>query len=942
MKILSQLSVFVVLLLSLNARADVVVMQPLTTFGPHGDGSLRPDDVPGLTWTNQFQRGMAYNPTTGHLLVVDRTDNGGVNYTVFIYDGQTGASLGTLPNITPLAGGNAAFPLNLIGVADDGAIYAANLTSATATNETRIYRWATEIDAPTLVSPALPPTLADDPGAGDAVASQKRWGDTMSVRGSGLGTQILLANRGTFAAIFTPDDGSMAHFTPKRLTTDVGTGDIGTGLSFGSGATFWGTSGASGNGPLIHLSFDTNAGTATTLTNFPSPRLPGTISPILVMPGSNLLAGITMVGGADVVRLYDITDPTNPVLQDRKSFVTPTNNAVFGGSLALGTNGVLYALDSDNGIMAFTLTVAGSNPLPPAFFLNPANQFGFVGTNVTLNAGADSTLPITYEWLKFGTNFNSSATNASLTLTNVQLSDNGNYSLVASNSAGAVTSSVAVVTIAVPTSGPTTWNLAAGGSWNSATSWNPMVIPNGIGASAIFNNAASGSNPAQTGNRAVTADAPQVVGSIIFNNDAANAFTTTISAGGGSVNFDETNAGPAAVIIPTALGTGNNTLVAPTILTDNLVVTVHNITASSVQGGFNFTAAVSGPGGFTKLGDGGMTFGTGAKTYTGPTVLAGGRMRMSVAAQPQQTASFTIAAGGQLDQITAGTLTMGTGPLNLNGAGPTSGPFAAFPGAIRNDTGLISTINNVVVLQSDTLIHVQGTAGSTTFANSISGPGKLTLTSPNHDANLGSLILNGANTYAGGTLVDGGILVVGPSASLGSGNVTVKSAHAVFAGSSAKLTIQDGAGNVIADTATLSLAGGNVGGLADDGYAELGAGVNDTVGGLILGGVPQGAGTYGSTLSSATTQNNEYFAGTGIITVVPAAVPPTLTVTLAAPNVILSWPTSFTGFNLVSSTDVTVARNTWTAVTNPVVVVGPNNTVTVEASGGGRFFTLKQ
>src|SRR5205814_1764032 len=110
------------------------------------------------------------------------------------------------------------------------------------------------------------------------------------------------------------------------------------------------------------------------------------------------------------------------------------------------------------------------------------------------------------------------------------------------------------------------------------------------------------------------------------------------------------------------------------------------------------------------------------------TVLSGGRMRISAAAQPSGTSSFTINSGGQLTLITAGDFTFGTGALNLNGAGPTTGPFASFPGAIRNNTDLIATIHNAIVLQSDSLIHVQGSAsGSTTLAGNVSGPGKLTV-----------------------------------------------------------------------------------------------------------------------------------------------------------------------------------------------------------------------
>jgi hypothetical protein len=50
-------------------------------------------------------------------------------------------------------------------------------------------------------------------------------------------------------------------------------------------------------------------------------------------------------------------------------------------------------------------------------------------------------------------------------------------------------------------------------------------------------------------------------------------------------------------------------------------------------------------------------------------------------------------------------------------------------------------------------------------------------------------------------------------------------------------------------------------------YVELGSGINESVFLLFLNGLPQGPGTYGSTLSSAAFKNNEYFSGTGIITV---------------------------------------------------------------------------
>ncbi len=433
-----------------------------------------------------------------------------------------------------------------------------------------------------------------------------------------------------------------------------------------------------------------------------------------------------------------------------------------------------------------------------------------------------------------------------------------------------VASAASFVLLPTPDVLAETWALPGGGSWNLAIDWSPASIPNGIGASAIFNGAATAANPAQSANRTITLDGPQTVGSILFNNDLST-FTNSLTTGaGGSLAFDEAGAGP-ATITTTGTGTGNNSISAAITLNDSLVAVVNNTAATSASGSLNLTAAISGPGGFTKQGDGTATFGTAAKTYTGATILSGGRMRISVTGQPAASSSFTVNAGAQLTPIVAGTYILGAGTLNLNGSGATTGPIAAFVGAIRQDSSLAVTISNTVNLQSDTLLHVQGSAsGSLTFSSSISGVGRLTFTTPSHDANLGSLVLQGANNYSGGTTVNGGILrLSGSAASLGTGDVTVVSANAAFATSSARVTIETGVLDAIANTATLSLAGGNVATVADDGFIELQAGVNEVIGGLRLGGVTQAFGTYGSNASVAAFKFDEYFSGSGIVTVIP-------------------------------------------------------------------------
>ncbi len=79
----------------------------------------------------------------------------------------------------------------------------------------------------------------------------------------------------------------------------------------------------------------------------------------------------------------------------------------------------------------------------------PADQSVMIGSNATFAATAGGTPPLSYWWRFNGTNLNSPITN-SLTLTNVQLTNAGNYFVVVSNSVGAVTSRVALLTVLLP------------------------------------------------------------------------------------------------------------------------------------------------------------------------------------------------------------------------------------------------------------------------------------------------------------------------------------------------------------------------------------------------------------------------------------------------------------------------------------------------------------
>ena len=112
--------------------------------------------------------------------------------------------------------------------------------------------------------------------------------------------------------------------------------------------------------------------------------------------------------------------------------------------------------------------MTNSLPVPPPTAPFIISQSGspvggaYVGDNLSFFVQASGTTPLAYRWSKDGVPLSvaahPSATNATLTLTNLQLSDRGSYWVVVSNIAGSVTSSV--IPLVVGTYTPVTNGLA--------------------------------------------------------------------------------------------------------------------------------------------------------------------------------------------------------------------------------------------------------------------------------------------------------------------------------------------------------------------------------------------------------------------------------------------------------------------------------------------------
>ena len=137
----------------------------------------------------------------------------------------------------------------------------------------------------------------------------------------------------------------------------------------------------------------------------------------------------------------------------------------------------------------------------PAFTLEPVAKTVPLGTNLTFTAAATGLPSPTYQWRLNATNI-LNATNASYPLAFVAATNAGNYSVIATNFMGAVTSTNALLTLVSPsaaqfssindTNGTVTIGFGGGAYWTytvetstNLTSWSGLT--NIISTNGLFN-----------------------------------------------------------------------------------------------------------------------------------------------------------------------------------------------------------------------------------------------------------------------------------------------------------------------------------------------------------------------------------------------------------------------------------------------------------------------
>ena len=215
-------------------------------------------------------------------------------------------------------------------------------------------------------------------------------------------------------------------------------------------------------------------------------------------------ASLTKVAGTTAVFTVSATGSPTLAYQWRKGGNNLTNTAnITGATSATLTIANVQAADAatyDVVVANPTLpnaTSAGATltvtPAAPTIILPPTTQTAVVGNLTTFTVAATGTAPFTYQWRKGGTLLTNGvtgtgatlagATTATLTVTNTQLADAGNFNVVVSNGLNPeATSAVAILTVsAVASPSTVAWNFGAGAGTESGapTSGLPADVTGG-------------------------------------------------------------------------------------------------------------------------------------------------------------------------------------------------------------------------------------------------------------------------------------------------------------------------------------------------------------------------------------------------------------------------------------------------------------------------------
>jgi len=491
------------------------------------------------------------------------------------------------------------------------------------------------------------------------------------------------ANAGNSATFTAATTGNPAPGYQWKFSTNGGVNFTaltdGTGVSGSATGTLTLSSLTAGmNGYLYEVVASNGLGSVTstpqTLTVDFAPAFSTQPTAQIAIPGAS--ATFTAVAAGNPVPTCQWEVSTNG-----STYTALTDGAAISGSatasltlsgVSLAMSGNLYEVTATNSLGSATsnatsLTVA----IPPSISSQPVAQTVVAGSTAIFAVTATGTPVPTYQWQFGGINL-TGATNASLTLTDVQAANVGNYGVVVSNVAGQVTSNSAALALGAAgtiTQQPVSVSVPAGGSANFTVT----AIGNAVTYQWNFNGTAI------AGATNVTLNLTNVQAGNVGN------YTVTVSSNGPTVTSGTASlsllSGMSATHAVNGSGfgyvAGQNITITNTI---NTTGTVGNLGWSVLlPTGWSFVSA------------------TGSVGQTGPNVGATGVLDWTWTSPPASPATFTYtlsvpaSTAGSQTIVALVSLTLGGNPIEtLAQPDPLMVPQLLYYSSDEGHTGEIS------------------------------------------------------------------------------------------------------------------------------------------------------------------------------------------------------------------------------------------------------------
>lgn len=345
-----------------------------------------------------------------------------------------------------------------------------------------------------------------------------------------------------------------------------------------------------------------------------------------------------------------------------------------------------------------------------------------------------------------------------------------------------------------------TWTANANSNWSTTGSWSGGTVADGAGFSANITGAI-------TGNRTITLDTARTIG-VLNVGDTDRSHSYTIS-GAQVLSFDN-GASPAAInavatsnndnvgvaISLTSTGNANfnianNNAIATTSTARTLTISgaissgdaslakVINVTGVSNVANVAISGAISNGASVVSLtkSTGNILTLSGNNSFTGGVSLSAGTLNLN-SATALGSGTFTVTGGSIGTSIAAGTT------LTSNNAQAWDGNFA-FAGSNNLNMGA-----GAATLSANRTITINGTLASSgagpvfTVGGAIGETGGARMLTIQNQGNAngisGTLVLSGANTYTGGTNINGGLVEFANAGAIpATGTVTIQARGAV-------------------------------------------------------------------------------------------------------------------------------------------------------------------